>query len=98
MWVAPQPQHSVLPHLDKGCERRNGVPRMGLYLAPCSSTGMCPPAPWALGFTLGQRKAFPCQGINTLLGTGAEGPCPDPVREARPGHRGALEDLWLLFL
>lgn len=36
---------------------------------------MCPPAPWALGFIMGQRKAFLCPSRQhkSLLGRGREG-------------------------
>ena len=98
MWAVPQPQHSVLPLLDKGWERRNGVPRMGLYPAPSVALACVPPphGPWGSLGVRGRHSGV--KASHTLLGRGAEGPCPDPVREACPGHHGALEDLWLLFL
>lgn len=66
---------------------------------------MCPPAPWALGFIMGQRKAFLCPSRQhkSLLGRGregkgGEGPNPDPVRGSMPWPphvctAGVLQDL-----
>ena len=40
------------------------------------------------------RGRYSCvKASHILLGRGGEGLCPDPVREACPGHRGPPEDL-----
>lgn len=92
-----------------GPEEGNWVSRSGLYPAPSRGPGMCPPAPWAPGFTLGQRKAFLCQGTTSPCSGGVgRGRALTPPGGACHGHSvlychvmatrvctaGALEDLW----